>query len=1392
MKKKLHLFSAACSALFIFLVFSCQWSVISIPENSSSKALSTFSSPSDVTATQGLYRKVVLAWTGSDKAKYYKIYSSETLDTSGFSLVYETAEGETSATISEKSGTIKYYRVMAVSYSGESSALSEVVNGSTMGVPIIQSIKMEASGALSTAYVSWWMPNCKESTYQDNVNYTVNCYTDSEGSKVFATENASSSSTSVTFSNLQTNTAYYFQVQASISSSDAEKSEIMDTEGVTLTSPLAPVDLVATQGIDTSQVVLSWKLPDLTYYKVSSDTYAPRPLYFTLERKVAGYDDSTYETISSYIGGVTSSENASENDIVVFDCDGANSGADKTITGSSFALTTDTTGKYNANYLEYVVGSTICYTDTNVTRGTQYVYRVRSYTDDVGTKKISTDISYAEAEGWPIANATFKATGTYTTDAENAQKYTQVDVNFTLNFEDFGLENAYTYVITRTLTSFGEDATEGEENVAFYASDSVQKLTDTFTDFEEEDEKFGYYKYYLYIVPYTEDEISDVPSSEAYYVRVADSGQVTVTDDADLMPKIEDFKVSDGYANKFVVSWKYEENCIYTIIWTECDSSGIATGSATELELSEGDFSVTGNIASYNHTATSGECRLYTLKADNGISVTKAYETDNDDGSATSIVSKTLGTPFINWSASSADYDKIVVTWEAVQYAQDDYEVSAVYSDATETELISSNEGDLGYTEIESKTDGNTGVTTFTCTIKKPSGFDNALISGKPITLEVTAKSSAENLSSETTSASKSVWTMGPALVEAFAGKYDTLSMTLTWNAVDGASGYLIQRGRYGSSSADTSTMYFDDTADFDTYYYDVSAGTLYAGSDTVSSSRASVASSGSIFTLTEKDCAADDSTNSYQINQAAISWGLPYGYVVIPVKTGGSKQDFTFNSSFAPYFKSDLQDVPYTNISTVNCATYGYGLDVRAHKAESGTVQTVEWTIPYHSDGVPALYRRDAGSSTNSWKKVSTSLSSGANSVNCNLSNVAACYEYAIAYGRTVSTISFSDAFVEDDKRGLATEETSGTNYDYTGVALEKLNKGYLLAVDFSAGYGGTLKDDGTYATDDGKYYSETANWAEWDYSERSIGPSSAYISIKNYNLSSKWSKVATLDKDLHYSSAETWENTTITQNGEVSVNLAPAKVSSAETVTDGTMLNTAGLLMVLRDAKHYYSLTLERGEVSATLGEDDSVYGYRQLSDAELVRIAMLSLERAIVKTGMEDTLTGTVGSGAKYIDGYSGTFGWSQDSSSKFNWYIVDYVADFTSAPGKSATIPCVISLSDPNSGSSENRRGQKFAYTIKFFCYDETSKFNASKLITIGLSPSSAYDIKLESYTANLKFAVNSSTFAAQIVRNGTTTSTVSATSSESVKRWCPINIDGNGHNEENSTYGWWQD
>lgn len=868
----------------------------------------------------------------------------------------------------------------------------------------------------------------------------------------------------------------------------------------------------------------------------------------------------------------------------------------------------------------------------------------------------------------------------------------------------------------------------------------------------------GSYLYYFYVIPYDKKDSFTPGNDSDYYLQAEANKSVIITNDCSKVPDIEhiEFKVKDGYADKFVCTWKYDSNCTYSLKWQNCDENGLVTDDSFHtVECS--NLSVSGDKATYEHEASSGDCRIYTLIADNGISA----ETNPTE------VKFTLGTPDISFTEYA--YDEIKVTWKKVQKVKDvnPYTVKAYYEDdSSKTDLAQdSDENALGYTQLETAEDG-----TVTCTIKKPSGYNSYSQSGKNIVLSVTASGEADS-----TTGKANVCTLGPALLNTTANdasKATATTLTVTWNKIPGAKGYVIHRVIYPCGS-----VLEDPTGE--EYYYDLEK---IDGNP----SGASITFDNANKTYTLMDEAVNNEENPadpHVINQSMISWGLPYGYVVVPVLDSG---DFEFDDTEASS-KAENTKVTYTDITPVKTATFGYGLDVFAHKAESATKQEIEWQIPYWKANTPTLYRRNAGSADNEWKKINIALSSGATkaTVTLDADERDSTFEYAVAYKNSKASLSLPKYLISSTRALSKIDE----HYDIGSNPQEKQNKGYLLSVKFNAGYGG----NGT-SSDSSYYYAEKVEWDEWNYNERSVGPTSAYISIKNYNISSDWTKLVTLDGNLHNSSKETVANTTIKNDAETEIYLKPTKLSDSSSVTDGSMINTAGPLMVLRDAKHYYSLTLERAGLSeaAVIGEDDSVYGYRQISDAELIRTTMLSLEKAIVDTGMETRTTGTWhligGAGIEYVSGYTGQFGWLQDKSSKFNWYITDYAPTFSSTPGLNKTLPGFLTLSDPN--TTGNRRGRKYAETIKFFCYDETSNYSSSKLISMNLTPTEYYGISLESYSAELQFAVSSSNFTANVLHNGNKTSSVSATNSDAVKRWCPINVDGNGNNENNSTCGWW--
>ena len=844
------------------------------------------------------------------------------------------------------------------------------------------------------------------------------------------------------------------------------------------------------------------------------------------------------------------------------------------------------------------------YTDSDVTRGKQYEYYIQSFTDGLPEgKTVTADSSKTSVEtGWALSVPNLSIKSDY-----EKEEGTFTSINFILNLEFEAYDVPYTYVLKRTGEKLPAEQTFGgtaSKEQSFSSIVELKNYTDSFPSSGKTlvDEK-GYYSYCVEI----RNENTVLDTAEA-------SGKCLVTNDATAVPVIENFTVAEGYKDKFVLSWKFNSTYTYILHWKD-----YITGSNEALPLNVSGN--TGDTFTYNHQAASGNRYSYQLEAvKEGLS-TFAYP-NNDSAEK---VYYTLGTP--SPVITEYDYDKIIVRWDSVQMAQASYTVSAKYENDN-TELSNSTN-----TTITKNQDNS-----FTCIFTNPD-YNDALKSGKNIKLEVKAKSSAQ--SGQETTKTIDVCTVGPANINLSLAKEPSHNeIVTTWNEVTGAKGYIIRRicGIHSFTGESVSS------ADVDVYYYD--GTTLYAGSEPVADKRAVITKTNTGFKLTDKYCESDDSTNSYESNQSYISWGIPYSYSVVPVKESGSADDFTCNENSI----SIKDKAAYTNVTVQQGATYGYGLNVKAQKSDSSTVQIIEWKQPYiTSNNTPSFFYREAGSSANTWKKINTYTLNGNEQVAFTPETPTGAYEYLVAYKRA-SAVAVPLSLINDTKLGLSAEEKR-TEYNYSnGVNKEKANKGYLLAVNLNATTG-TEKSENVY-------------WDEWDYENRSIGPDSVELRIKNYNISDQWVKVASLDKNLYYSSKSEPLNTTVTKIDDVTVNLKPTKIMD----DDSSLKVTPGYMQVLRDAKHYYSLVLTKGESNCVVAEDDSVYAYRDIGNKEYAKMVMIVMNEALKKMGKlgDDE--------EKANDGFGGYASFKHQGalSYDYNFEFKNYAPVLTMPSSKSARI------------------------------------------------------------------------------------------------------------------------
>lgn len=1144
--------------------------------------------PAGLTASHGGYKSVTLSWNAAANAVRYNIYgAANPFET--FVKVGETKDASSSIELDEVAGSVRYYYVKSIDYKGGESFASSTVKGSTMATPSITMIESSSDGTQAT--VSWWMSNCDSTTYSDSVRYKVRCFL--EDGKSVGETTCDGTVSSVVFKGLSPKTKYLYDVGAYIPVNAAEEnkyewSDRIDSETARKLIPDAAKEFAATQGTLYTKVELSWLLPDFVDAKVSSSLFNRNPVYFTIERKEKDSVSQEWTCIVPYIGScLTSAEKIPGG--IVFDCASLSSEN----TDVKLEAGTLEGAETSETYTGYIPGTKIYYCDTSAVAGVKYEYRITSFTDD-SKNAVSSENSRSVCEGWSLSTPSFETNTVYEKTDDGSTLHSAVKVEYKFGFDTLGLDETYGYVITSQRTPLSADEAAGEEVYEGYWTDaaSVNSAAKTFA-FDATDETAnrlleGYYKFKAYVVP---AGMNSVPAGEDEYFACAEaSSVVTVVNDSANLPSVTGFSVEDGYSDKFKIKWDYNANYDYVLKWIPYEGE---TALAEEsLVLSKDELNAlaaesSDGTVTYEHAAVSGDRRKYMLEASAGFSITQSAEN----------VSETLGTavPY----CTQYFYDKIVVSWPAVQLAKSDaadFAVNAYYEDdETKTSVVdfTADNGAVVFDETA-------GI--YTCTLEKPAGYDDALSSGKTILFAVTATSSK---TSDTTEAFFATATLGPALVNARVAEPSSEEIVLEWNDVKGAAGYIIRRAVYSDGLAANI-----DKAD--TYFYDCTSGALTSGGEAVDEARATVSKKddggATVYSLCDKYAAVSDSTNPYQNNQARIAWGLPFGYAVIPV---AAEEDFSFTDGFVLDASSKVDyctktdeagEVTSTALADVKGACFGYSLNLKAQKAEQGNIQRVDWELPYLSASgieqkVPSLYRREVleNASFGSWERIAdVTLKAGSEYATYTVPETERkkVYEYAVNYNP--GTTEFKKEFVDycENKK-----EENGGRYTYPeGIESEPEYKGYLLYDNYTVAYAAE--------TDSSKpeYYAERVTIDNWNKTARALGPDSYTVSILNNNLGSEWTDVLTFSAADFSATTEAADIGFSLTEGILEARLYP------KAIAEGTAQTTDGALKVLRDARHYYRITLTRGEHSAVVDKD--VYAYRQITAEEFAVVSALSI--------------------------------------------------------------------------------------------------------------------------------------------------------------------------------------
>lgn len=1398
------IWTVAASVLIFFGAISfsaCQNELLDSPsfQNRGSYSTGRVAAPTNLTATQGGFRSITIKWTAAKSAVFYNIYHSDTA-TGNFTFLEQTPDATCSYTTSADPDVKKYYKIQSVDTNGEvSEQYSQICFGTTLATPIITSIKQNAKGDAIT--VRWYKGvNCTTDTYlNDSLNYTIVLY-NADGTQVLREETISAmdvkeaADTKYTFTNLTPNTKYKIQIKAyTKSAQDSKSTESSDKEDQSTAHsliPAAPENFSVSKGTSKDSVTLSWELPKYAEIK-SATAFETRPVYFKIYRKLESAPENAYEPIVTYLGtkAPTITEGGStklEKTAIQFTkpAEEASATNDNIKVGESLAVSkTDSEGneikiievtypsevkETDPNYPDYIPGTKITVNDLTVSRGQKYSYRVQSFIDDNGKKNVTSDESYSEETGWLINSPTVSVSSTYQENKDDENKIDSFTVTLNFKFDDF--DQPYNYVITETCQKMKkateEDIKAGKEDQPEGGDPIISKPNSTsytnffpwkytYTPLDEENT----YLLYTYEVAVCQKDSQNDDSNK--YIKVSAPGSVIVINDKSMIPDVSSFKVKDGYKDKFKLSWIYDKNCKYILTWKNTDKNGTETQG--EYEFQESDFIDKDGKQienkkefTYEHKAESGDIRTeYTLNADNGL---KNHETAKDENE--NMEFKTLGTPEPYFEPS---YDSIKVIWNAVQKADGTKYVAEYTFNNEKTTIPSAN--------IKTDDDGKT----FWCEIRKPYGettekipadrATDASVSGSDIDFVLTADSNVDKCDTKIP-----VSTLGPANLDLkITG--DRKTITLTWNKVKGAKGYLVFRKKYIKD-------YFDSEDDKGDLYYcsdennQENLSVTLIGAD-AEPSASCVSNTPGTLKFTDKYQPVTESyyQDQYRTAQAQLAWGLPYGYTVIPVK---DSSDFEFDEAYE--IKGTSNSIAYTEDSLKKVekkgATFGYGLAIEASKAttnEDENYVKLSWKPSFNTSSRPAiLYRNYNAENGTDWEPIIKEPKQN-NYFECkmedlsenltNTKNKNKVFDYMVYYnlGQNIEIDSYYEYFLSEKRK------------DSDG---EKKNKGYIFSFETPiAMYAGSNNKD------DSDYYAEKFIWQLagkngfniYNTEERKKKPDLIELFILNTNKSKSigWKKIAEINPDTSEATITMSEADLQQYDLEIEIDSNSIKLAP-DSIKNKNATNTNGLLKVLRDAKHYYKIEGCRTDPStekliyAKIGDNRSIYAYRQITDEELSKATMLAFTDGMEKIGKfnfeNKSPTPTLSSHHESL------------VNQKYTQYFSDYNPIYTTPFGSETSILKITTTSIAYryySGIS--------GYPIKFDNADIT------------VSPADEKISTLSSYTKTVSFSLSSKSSAT--IKCGDLDKTLNK---DERPYWLPMKLDGDECYNKEKDYGWWED
>lgn len=1206
---------AVAALLGSAVLFSCKQQLLPQPDgfgqnnNTSNTNSSSWGSPSELKSSQGLQGRIELSWKPVQKAVRYYIYQAATpFDT--FAQVGETTETNWSQKVS--AGTDVYYRITAVNSTGTESGYSIAVRGTSLARPVISDIQGDSEQGDSIVTVYWYMNNID--AYEDAVRYEIVCY-DSAGKEQQRLP-GSSATTYCTIENLTPNTTYLYQVEAyNIAEQDkTETSDKIDAQTARRLRPDAPENLTVSQGSYGDKVQVSFTLPAKVDVLVEKNVYEQKPLYFKIYRKLAGEDDSLYLPVCAYLGSITSAAGSS---------------------GSVFAE-------------QYTPGETVTWEDTNIVRGKQYEYKVQSYADDI-ERVITSDQSVATGTGWPVAPLSYQMNQAEYVDKfgedGNPVSHETAKLSAKITFDMQGKDSDYSYDLTVNYQRLNNtDGSLGE---------STPAQTKSFTSLDD-------LNAFIY-----EAALETNPGSYFFSVNVkhGTSGwteTVTTTNSryvvADLQPLVvQNLTVADGYPDKFILTWDRDPSITYEIKYRKQGTGGTEFTLAEAVPAEPEASSDGTQNYTYEFTKYDGSTGNTSIKSGDAVYIQIIPFTDynGDTKKAGNPESPdqlfyTLGTPAVTFDETKATADSITVSWPKIEKATS-YEVTYAYDgvsgttqilrDGVATTFAEAYKADTKIIPV-TKEDEPLVSDDITCEIPKPIGYDYMAYSGKDVTVTVKAINGTRQTQTTGTAATR---TLGPAA----AGTTATVaakenSIDVSWKEVPGATGYLIARTRYGASNSDDSRS---SDGEF-VYFYNGTKLSILGYDEAKFTSTVAVQDGTFILSDTysdSTDVAQDDPSRKFRIEQDKLGWGYPYRYQIFPVTESSPSFVRADNLNQCTVGNVTYQDA---DKNYVVGSAIGYGLDVKATKAESADTVTVTWTKPYLTGTNrtlnPVVYRKLSSDSGDTWKPLTSSIDDTTATMTIAAETADTkhkAYDYIVKYEETTSTSDTPYPFYLDSLKGDGQEAA---------------NKGYYFTIQGA---------DASKREITGN--AEELTITDYNWTERKNGPEAYKVYLKNNNIDGEWHLVATVPvTDKGYGAITGGNDTGITVS-----NPAGTVLRFTPEFTDDVHTK---YLKVLRDYKHYYKIEAVRTitdsdgvetEITAVLGDDDSIWGARQITTKEFATVSAISIADStydsryctVTKWNIGYNRTFEFNNGAKYFLKISGTlYGYATATWNKPRWY------------------------------------------------------------------------------------------------------------------------------------------